>query len=275
MDILNYATITPDLVDTFAPLIPPSLLDALRTERVMGLGSTLGDLPNGALIFQIEGHTARILSLYVDQYDRRNGTGRSLMEKLRTILRSIPGIYSIRAALPEGNTDAAMFFEAMDSRFETAENVTARFTLSALENSPLRTLPTSSHCIPGSKLGRKELSYFQHLMEKDGTYLMAGNLWESPVCQDHSWYYIKDKKIQGCVIMTKQQTGLSLSFMVNFGSALVLPSLLSCLFASVTEAFPPETEITLEATSPETRKLLDTFIPSAAKSSCRVAVLAV
>lgn len=275
MDILDCVTITPELVDSFATLIPSSLLDALRAEKVMGLGSMLADMPNGALIFRLEDHSAHILSLYVDQYDRRNGTGRFLIKKLRAVLRAVPGIFSIRAALSEDDADTSMFFEAMDSRFETAENVTARFTLSALEDSPLRSLPTSSHCIPGAKLGREELSYFQHLMEKDGTYLMAGNLWEPPVCQDHSWYYIKDKKIQGCVIMTKQQTGLSLSFMVNFGSALVLPSLLSSLFASVSEAFPPETEISLEAISPETRKLLDTFIPSAVKSSRRVAVLTV
>lgn len=272
MELLDCVTITPELADSFAPLIPPSLLDGLRQETLLGLGSLLGDMPNGALVFQIEDDTSRILSLYVDQYDRRNGTGRFLIEKLRDILRGVPGVYAVRAALPEGAPEAATFFGALGARLEMREGI-ARFPLSVLEGSPLLTAPKFSHCIPGTKLDRHTLSYYQRTLEKSGDYLMTGDLWEAPARQDLSWYYMKDKTIQGCAVMTETETGLCLAMLVNQGGTDVLPLLLGSLARSLMETCPPETEISLEAVTPEARTLLERIVPTAVKSTRRVAVL--
>ena len=275
MEILDCVTITPELADNFAPFIPATLLEDLRSGKVWGLGSFLGNIPNGALIFEIEKNAARILSLYVDQYDRRNGTGRFLVKKLRALLRTLPDIYSIRAPLPDNDTDAAAFFEALDARIEKTESYLASFPLSALKNSPLFSVPKSPHCVPGTKLGRDTLTYFQRVLEKDRAMLIEGNLWEPPVYTDLSWYYVKNRTIQGCVVVSKTQSGLSLAMMVNCGAPTVLPLLLGALLGFTAKTFPPETIISLEAAVPETRKLMDRYVPTAEKRFRQVAVLAV
>lgn len=275
MEILDCVTITPEIADSFAPLIPPSVLEALRGENVLGLGCLLGDRPNGALVLEPEEHTARILSLYVDQYDRRNGSGRFLVEKLREVLRHTPGIYSIRAALPEGNDGAVAFFTALGARLETLAGGISRFPLSALKDSPLLTVPASPCCVSGEELSQDALVYYQRTLQKSGTDLMRENLWEAPVRRDLSWYYQKDKTIQGCTVMTETGTGLCLAMMVNQGDMKVLPALLGTLLRHLMETCPPETEISLEAATPETRKVLARLVPDAVKTTRRVAVLPV
>lgn len=275
MGILDYITITPELADSFVPLIPPSVLEALRGENALGLGCLLGDIPNGALVFEPEGHTARLLSLYVDQYDRRNGTGRFLVETLRGILKDTPGIYSIRATLPGGDDAAAAFFTALGARLETLEGGLSRFPLSALESSPLLAAPASPCCVSGETLSQDALIYYQRTLQKSGMDLMRENLWEPPVRRDLSWYYQKDKAIHGCVVMTETETGLCLAMMVNQGDMKILPVLLGTLLRHLMKTCPPETEIALEAATPETRKVLSRLVPNAVKTTRHVAVLPV
>lgn len=273
MELLDAVVITPEQADNFAPLIPAALLEEVRNETVLGLGSLLGDVPNGAVIFRMEGDTARVLSLYVDRYDRKNGTGRFLMEKLREVLRAVPGVYSIRTALPEADTGAAAFFERLGARLETTDGP-VRFPLSALEHSPLRKAPQSPHCISGTELNQQLLDYYQRTLTKTGEYLMGQDLAAPAVRQDLSRYYMKGKEIQGCAVMTEQEDGLVLAMLVNQGGMEVLPLLLGSLVRGLLETCPPEMKITLEAVTSESRTLLERIIPSAERSTRYVAVLA-
>lgn len=273
MEILDCVTLTPELADAFAPLIPASVLEELRAGRVLGLGSLLDDLPNGAVVFQVEGSAARVLSLYVDQYDRRNGTGRFLMEKLRAVLQKLPGVYSIRVSLPEGASPA--FFQALGARVETGEGGTVRFPLSALEGSPLFTAPRSSCCLSGEQLGQEVLDSYRRSLKAGDMDLYQGSLWDAPVRRDLSRYYVKDGEIRGCAVMTETETGLCLAMLINQGDRTVLATLLGALLRCLTETCPPETEISLEAVTPETRELLERLVPGAARDVRRVAVLPV
>lgn len=273
MAILDCVTITPESADVFAPLIPSLVLKKLCEGEAMGIGSLLGDMPNGALVFRVEGNSAQILSLYVDEYDRGNGTGRFLVEKLRAILRENAGIYSIRAALPEEDNGAAAFFEALGARLEAKASGVTRFPLSALESSLLPAVPGAVCCISGEKLGQDRLAYYQRSLRKDGMDLMEEDLWEPPVRQDLSQYYLKGQTIQGCVVMTETERGLCLAMMVNQGDKMVLPALLCSLSRVLQDACPPETEISLEAVTPEMQKLVERLVPGAVRSSRRVAVL--
>ncbi len=275
MSILNCVALTPEIADEFAPLIPTPVLEELREGRATGLGSLLGGMPNGALVFRLEADAARLLSLYVDEYDRRNGTGRFLMEKLRAILREESGIYSVRAALPEGDDGAAAFFTALGARVETKEVGVTHFPLAAMEDSPLLKVPRSESCVCGEKLGRERLSYYQRTLKKDGTELIEGSLCEPPVRLDLSQFYLSGQTIRSCVIMTQTQSGLCLAMMVNQGDKLALPALLSSLLRTLLETCPPETEISLEAVTPEIQRLVARLVPNAAKSSRQIAVLAI
>ena len=274
MELLDCVVITPEQADNFAPLIPAPVLKELREETALGLGSLLGDVPNGAAVFRVENHAAQILSLYVDRYDRKNGTGRFLMEKLCAALRGVSGVYSVRAPLPEGDDGAAAFFERLGARLETLEGGEYRFPLSALEKSPLRKAPRSPHCLAGDKLDRSILAYFQRDLEKKGDYLMEQNLLDPSVRQDLSWYYVKDTEMLGCAVMRETERGLTLAQLTNDGGIDVLPVLLGTLVRDLLETCPPETEISLEAVVPETRTLLKRIAPTAEKSTRRAAVLA-
>lgn len=274
MEILDCVHITQELVDTFAPLIPEVLREEVRKERAFGLGSMLGDMPNGAVVFRIEGNFARVLSLYVDRYDRRNGTGRFLMGQLRAVLREMPRIYSIRTALPAAEEGIETFFEQLGARLESADGP-IRFSLSVLEHSPLRKAPKSPHCVAGTELNPQLLSHYQRTLVKSGEYLMEQDLTDSAVRQELSRYYLKGNKIQGCAVMTERQDGLTLAMLVNQGGVEVLPLLLGSLVRGVLEHCPPETKISLEAVTPESRTLLERIIPTAERSTRRVAVLPV
>lgn len=275
MNILDCVTITAETVDRFVPLIPETLAEGLRRETLFGLGSLLGDSPNGALVYQIEERHARILSLYVDEYDRRNGTGLFLIEKLLEVLEKVPGIYTIRATLPEKAEEAEAFFQAAGARIELQEAGRIRFRLEELGGSALLRSAVSENCIPGSRLGQEDLLHYQRTLEKNGAYLMEGNLWDPPVCRELSWYYKKDGVIRGCVIITQTSTGLCLAMLANQGGPETVPALLCALARCLVEQLPPSTEISLEPVLPGTRSLAERIAPGAEKTTCKTAVLSI
>lgn len=276
MDALDYTLITQDNLDAFAPLIPVSLCRDLRAGEALAIGSLLLDCPNGVLVFSLEGDRALVRSLYVDQYDRRHGTGTFLVEKLRELLKALPEIYSIRAVLPgdAAQTGTAAFFEAAGFRLTGGESRAARFRLAQLEGSPLlRDLPHP--CKSGDALGGDVLANYQRRLMADGEFLMEQDLTSPAVRQDISQYYVRDGAVRGCAVVTGSEGGLALALVCCHEGKEAVFSLLGSALRAAMELCPPETAVHLEAVNPASRAILEKLVPAADLAAKRVAVLAV
>jgi hypothetical protein len=277
MDALDYTLITQDNLDAFAPLIPVSLCRDLRAGEATALGSLLLDCPNGVLVFSLQENHALIRSLYVDQYDRRHGTGTFLVEKLRELLSALPGIYSIRAILPgdADQTGAAAFFEAAGFRLSGVESRAARFRLAQLEDSPLLMRSIPLPCRSGAALGGDVLADYQRRLTADGEFLMDKSLTDPVVRQDLSQYLVRDGAVRGCAVVTEEAGALALALVCCHEGKEAVFSLLSSTLRAAMAQCPPETPVTLETVNPASRSILEKLIPSADLAVKHIAVLAV
>ena len=202
----------------------------------------------------------------MDFYDRRNGTGTFLIEKLNELVSKVPGIYSIRAVLPSdaGKSGTEAFFEATGFNFTDLGGPEAEFTLASLEDAPLpRSSQNTECCISGSELGREALQRFERSLSVAGSYLIEKSLNDPTIIQSVSKYYVENKTVRGCVVFSSKTPGeivFEFAFAQNGGE--LLPMLLSAL-GSLKESYTPQTLICLQAVNEASKKLVDKLVPFA------------
>lgn len=272
MDYYDIVTITAETADSFSPLIPVTLLDKLLQGKILGLGRIDHHMATGVLLFHVEDYKVNILSLYVDENQRRKGIGRSLLEKLCCIVRKIPGIDSVHAVLQEKCFEAEAFCKALGIRLEIVEGE-AKFPLSLLKESILMKIPENKYCITGDKISRAKLTEYQNHLKKEGDYMLEGDLWSDFVSQSLSLYYTKEDEIQGSAVISHSESGLRLAMLTSHGDVKIPPILLGNLAHILLQSYPEETMITVETVTESTKKLLEQIVPAAVRQERKSVVL--
>ena len=113
MNILDYIYLGKENLreaEAFSPLIPRQLLEEVKSGELIAIGSMILNRPNGAIVFEPEGEKIIIRSIYVDAFDRRNGTGSGLIEKLSELAEKMGDIYSLDMRIPADCHDASLSF---------------------------------------------------------------------------------------------------------------------------------------------------------------------
>ncbi len=266
MDILDFTLISGDNLDSFSTLIPTSLRSGIKNGELFAIGSMMFEYPNGAIVSSLDKDTVTILSIYVDVYDRHNGTGTFLVEKLNELVSKVPGIYSIRAVLPPKleKSGAESFFEAAGFNFSDFGGPEVKFTVASLEDAPLpKSSNDADHCFSGRELGSEALMRFEHSLSADGNYLMKKSLNSPNIIQQVSMYYVENNTVKGCVVLSEEKAEeIIFEFAYATNGAALLPMLLSALGA-VKESYSPQTLIRLQAVNETSQKLVEKLVPMA------------
>lgn len=269
---MELTRIDPELESTFAAFLPQSLLAGIGSGELAALGVTLLGIPAGAVVMQTEAYAVRLLSIVVDPCLRRHGIGRFLLDGVSDCVRSVGGIFTLRACLPVGDMCAKGFFDSAGWRLhEREEGVDFHFPLSALDGSPLLARPgersiEGGACLPGTDVSPEMLAHFERRLRGSGTFLCERSLADPAVDQSLSQYFVRGGEVRGCVVYSPEPGGLHFDFAYVEDEGGIFQRLLSISLAAVRRRLSPEAVVTLDAVNPAARNLVERLVPGAVKT---------
>lgn len=256
MDILDYIYLGKENLreaEAFFPLIPRQLLEEVKSGELMAIGSMILDRPNGAIVFEPDGEKIVIRSIYVDAFDRRNGTGTGLIEKLSELAKKMGDIYSLDMRIPADCHDASLSF-LRSSGFElTISNGNEIFArLSDLEKIDLATPEMTVYT--GKEMDDAILKGFEIELRKEGLYMLEGSLSDPPVIKELSAYVLEKGQVAAACVMAKDENRLSLAYLYGSGRA-ALSAVLYTSRALSLRSFDGDTIVFIDAVTESGAKL--------------------
>ena len=220
MSILEFVCLSrdePAQIDAFAPLIPQELLPKIKTGELLALGSLLAEYPNGAAVIKTDGDRAHLCSLFVDEYDRRHGTGSELLEELCRILRSLGGIYSLEFRLPNKQNEALMCFLRKNG-FGINEEESSETLVTLQELMQLKLPMPKLRTYSGTELDETVLRNLEIQLKARDAYLLEGGLNDPPIKKGLCHYAVENGAISAAAVIS-DETELSLAFLYGENSA--------------------------------------------------------
>ncbi|NLV86751.1 MAG: GNAT family N-acetyltransferase [Clostridiales bacterium] len=248
MDVLDYIYLgkeNPQEAEAFSPLIPRQLLEEVKSGELMAIGSMLLNHPNGALVFEPEGEKIVIRSIYVDAFDRRNGTGTGLIAKLSELAKEMGDIYSLDMRIPADCHDNSLSFlrsSGFDLTISGGNEIFAK--LSDLERIDLPAPKMTVYT--GEELDETILKSFETRLRKEGLYMLDGSLTEPPVIREISAYALEKGQVAAACVIAKEEKQLSLAYLYGSGGT-ALSSVLYMSRALALQSFDRDTIVFIDA----------------------------
>ena len=255
MSILDFVCLgreNPEQIEAFAHLIPKELLPELRAGALLGIGSLLGDFPNGAAVFALEGESAQLRSLYVDEYDRRHGVGSELVEELCNKLRELGGVYSLQLRLSQGGDIGVSEFLSKNG-FELYEGESSEAYISLAALKTLGLPAPKLETISGEALDESVLRRLEADLKSKDLYFLEGSLSEEPVKRELCRYTVENGAVTAAAIVTGDAP-LSLAYLFGDNAA-AIASVLYDARAEVLSRYGEDTLLYLDAVSESGSKL--------------------
>ncbi len=256
MDILDYIYLgreNPQETEAFSPLIPRQLLEELKTGKLMAIGSMLLEYPNGAIVFEPEREKIIIRSIYVDFFDRRNGTGTGLIEKLSELAKKMGDIYSLDMRIPTDCHEGFLsFLESSGFDFTTGSGKEIFVKLSDLEE--IKLPPPEMRVCTGKEMDDAVLKGFEIKLKNEGVYMLEGSLVQPPVIRELSAYALEKGQVEAACVIAKENDQLSLAYLYGSGST-ALSSVLYASRALILQSFDKDTTVFIDAVTESGAKL--------------------
>lgn len=236
--------------ELFAPLMPASVAERLKDDRVFLVGAVEEQQAVGAAVLELQKDRVQLLSVAVAPKWRRRGIGRALMERCVTLVQATCA-QSFYAVLGADVGELGAFFNALTWFQPREEAVCYQVSLGELRGVALLTGSASK------ARALEDVDYYSYQK-----YLTATFVADHTQCarqqldQRVSQVIWEEGKITACILFSRTEQGLSLSWIQNKSrDKLALLYLLRAAMAAACRYYPDSAQITFSADTPQVLQL--------------------
>ena len=256
----------------FAPLLLPLVTTAVeRGEAVVVLGLTEDDVACGAAAYYMEGTRMQVLSLYVAPDYRERGGGSTLLLTLSRLARNAPTPASEMAldfsVTHEEHETLVRFLEHMGYQKRPTQDgnhyyMTLGQMIASPYYKPTKRLPED--VIPLRRLDDMELHALRRRAVKSGVFVPVNQLNDPEVEPDVSCAIVKGDIPIAFLLFSFSGERLTLRCSWDREhQATHIPKMLLYAMAQLTEKYPPETPMAVDAESGSCEELVLKLVPDA------------